>query len=172
VLVALGVFVDVALPQPLKRHPLLLQLGDHLGEPGGQLLVARAVLFDLPLIQVLQKRAIGNLLHLGVGKPARSESLKRPGHHGSGNPQSTGDLPFAEVVGVAVADDVSNLVHSRSPPSHLFSFPSRGKENIATRPWRDWMEWGFRAEPKTGSFPAEGWLFIIGTLALSERNGG
>ena len=34
------------------------------------------------------------------------------------------------------------------------------------------MEWGFRAEPKTGSFPAEGWLFIIGTLALSERNGG
>ena len=25
--------------------------------------------------------------------------------------------------------------------------------------------------PKSGSFAAEGWLFIIGTLALSERNG-
>ena len=27
-------------------------------------------------------------------------------------------------------------------------------------------------EPQSGSFPAEGWLFIIGTLARSERNGG
>jgi hypothetical protein len=34
------------------------------------------------------------------------------------------------------------------------------------------MGWGFRSEPKTGSFPAEGWLFILGTLARSERNGG
>ena len=34
------------------------------------------------------------------------------------------------------------------------------------------MGWGFRTEPKTGSFPAEGWLFIIGTLARLERNGG
>ena len=27
-------------------------------------------------------------------------------------------------------------------------------------------------EPQSGSFPAEGWLFIIGTLARSKRNGG
>jgi len=30
----------------------------------------------------------------------------------------------------------------------------------------------FRARPETGSFPAEGWLFINGTLAPSERNAG
>lgn len=38
------------------------------------------------------------------------------------------------------------------------------------------MGWGFRAEPKTGSFPAEGgfllserWLFQNGTVAFFER---
>jgi hypothetical protein len=34
------------------------------------------------------------------------------------------------------------------------------------------MGWGFRSEPQIGSFPAEGWLFIFGTLARSERNSG
>ena len=40
VLVAGGVFADVPLPQPLKGHPFLFQLDDHLGKQGAQLRVA------------------------------------------------------------------------------------------------------------------------------------
>src|SRR5208283_2263496 len=85
--------------------------------------------------------------------------------------------PLAQICGLTVTNDVANLVHSRSPPSHFLSFRIVWKDEHSNWQMEGLVGVGIPLEsPKVALFQRKGgfllserWLAQNGTVAFFGR---